>query len=81
MADTRHLQLHHRKWQVHYRLPTDIAHNLGKTHIYRSLGTRDLAETVFDSWPWYTPSRETQLQCAPTSGSGREPGWRFLLIR
>lgn len=44
MADRRHLKLHHRKWSLNYRLPTDIARKMGRTHVYRSLGTGDLAE-------------------------------------
>ena len=44
MADTKHLRLHRRRWYLNLRLPQEIAHKLGRTHLYTSLKTGDLAE-------------------------------------
>jgi hypothetical protein len=44
MADTKYLKLHGRAWQLHYRVPTDVAAKLGKRYVSRSLGTGDIRE-------------------------------------
>jgi integrase len=44
MADTKYLKLHGRTWQLHYRVPTDVAAKLGKRYVSRSLKTGDIRE-------------------------------------